>query len=448
MNSYLKNTFSDNLLKKLLKNAGILLSGNIYASILALFSLAITARALGPELFGVLILIQTSILVIDGIINMQSFQALIRYGTTFIEKNDNSSYRSLIKFGFVIDFLTAVLGMVVAILFVLLFSGLINIEPDFIPLVFIFSITILFHINGTPTAILRMNDQFNVFALKNTIQSSLKLLGVSIAYLLNGGIFSFVIVWVSVDIIGNLFLLYMGVKSLRNNGHTNIFKSKLNKLAGIRKEIVSFIFTTNVNSTVRMLSRQLDVLIIGSVMGAASAGLYNMAKQFSSILSKVSDPLYHAIYPQLTRLVTSGDHKKLKELTIKSGLIVGMVSLFIWAIFIIGGDYFILLTVGSEYSELKSVLIVYMFAIVISVFTFSFQPTMLAFGKPNLSLVIQLVSTVCYFILLYPLIKILGVEGAGVAYVLYYLIWFVLMGYFIYINIMKLEKGGEYELSS
>ncbi|MGW5887049.1 lipopolysaccharide biosynthesis protein [Priestia megaterium] len=445
MRHYIDRMVSDNMLKRLLKNAGILLSGNILATMLALLSLGITARSLGPHLFGVLVLIETFILVVDGIVNLQSFQSLIKYGSDFLERKQRESYKSLIKFGFILDSITAFIGTCIAIIVVYFFSDLLNIQESVKPLVCFYSLVILLHITGTPTAILRSFNKFNVLAWKNVIQSFIKLIGVTVVYIMDGSLTSFIVVWIISDVVSSLYLIIKGVRCLENNGYKQFYKAKLSVISGKRKGIVTFILSTNVNSTIRMLSRQFDVLIIGAVLGAASSGLYKVAKQFSSILSKVSDPLYQAIYPQLTKLVITNDYKRIKQLSVKSGLIVGLVSLSIWICFLMFGPTFISLAVGKEFLAMDNLLLIYMLAIVLSVITFPFQPLMLAFGKPNLSLIIQVICTLVYFSSLYPLLKIIGIEGAGLAYLIYYSLWCIFMGCFLYKDI---SKGIEQQLEN
>lgn len=70
----------DDLFRRLLHNAGWLLSGTIVATALSLGSVVIKARALGPELFGVLAVITAYVAVVERLTTFEPWVALIKYG--------------------------------------------------------------------------------------------------------------------------------------------------------------------------------------------------------------------------------------------------------------------------------------------------------------------------------------------------------------------------------
>ena len=75
-------------LNKVLKNAGILLSGNMGANIFGLLSLAIFTHSQGVVVFGYYVLFLTFIEIIDKLFNFQTWQAFIKFATDFQVKNE------------------------------------------------------------------------------------------------------------------------------------------------------------------------------------------------------------------------------------------------------------------------------------------------------------------------------------------------------------------------
>ncbi|MGH6915911.1 MAG: lipopolysaccharide biosynthesis protein, partial [Geminicoccales bacterium] len=76
----------DSIIRRLLKNLTYLFSGNLAASVLSLAALALTARALGPAQFGILVLIEAYIRLIDRLVRIEPWQALIKYGAEALEQ--------------------------------------------------------------------------------------------------------------------------------------------------------------------------------------------------------------------------------------------------------------------------------------------------------------------------------------------------------------------------
>ena len=97
-----KALLRDDLLRRLLRNTSYLLTGTAGASFLALVALALTARSLGPELLGVLAMIQAYAGMVDRA-RIETWPALIKYGAEALEEERYDDFKSLIKFGFLVD---------------------------------------------------------------------------------------------------------------------------------------------------------------------------------------------------------------------------------------------------------------------------------------------------------------------------------------------------------
>ena len=72
MLSFFKNTFASGTFKRLFKNTGVLISGDTVSAVLGVLTFAITARALGTEKLGMLVLIDAYVRIVDKLVNFQS----------------------------------------------------------------------------------------------------------------------------------------------------------------------------------------------------------------------------------------------------------------------------------------------------------------------------------------------------------------------------------------
>lgn len=84
----LRRWVSDGVMARVLRNAGLLLTGRVATGVLNLAILSIAARALGAQDFGLIVLVQTYVQTITAVATFQSWQAVIRYGALDLEKND------------------------------------------------------------------------------------------------------------------------------------------------------------------------------------------------------------------------------------------------------------------------------------------------------------------------------------------------------------------------
>jgi O-antigen/teichoic acid export membrane protein len=419
--------FKDDVFRRLFFNAGKLLSAHTFSAVLGIVLTALTARALGPENYGFLALVLVYEQTIGKLVSFNAWQAVIKFGSERLQANDRERLRQLIKFGFCLDVGSAIVGTLLAMALASPVIALLGWDQALRPSLVLFSWLILFTLNGTPIGILRLFNRFDLLSYASIFRVIVRLLGVGWCLLTNQGLHGFVWVYLITGIVGQLYQILASLWELRKQGVGNFVAQSLRGVRRIFPGIWDYVWTTNLNSTIRMLSRESDELIIAGLTTPTALGLFHVAKQFSRVLPMLTDPLYQSIYPELTRLWSVGDRKYFLSLIKRTTLIVASVALVGWLGFLVFGNWLITLTVGIDYLDAYVVTVVYMFALVIALCGFSLQPSMLAIGEPRKSFVVQLISTVLYLILLFPIVRLLGITGAAVTYVVYYLAWTGLM---------------------
>ncbi len=433
----INSIFNDTIFKRLLTNAKTLLTGNAISSIFSLISFALCARALGPELFGVFVTIQTYVLIIDRLINFQSWQAIIKYGTDDIQHNRIAQFKKLIRYGFSLDITTAILGTIIAYLGVSLLSQRYVWSPDLVHYAHIYCFLILFNISGTPIGILRLFNRFKTYTYPQIISQGLKLIFILIAYSIKAPFQYYIIIWFIFDILNYLLLVTFSLLELKNQNLLNFFKKEDTKQENTRKGIWSFVISTNLISSIRLATRELDLLIIGGILGLKAVGMFKIAKLFASIIIKIFDPIYETIYPELTKLVSEKKFKKFSSLILKTSLMSGAGVLIYLLGFIIFGQFLIDTFFSSAYSTIYSTTIFYLFAIAIAIATTPLTPAVLAIGEHKSLFRTILIATVIYFICLPRFLVEYNLNGAAYAYILFYITWATLMIFRIYHKLKK-----------
>ena len=89
---------SGNPTKNLLKNASWLFSWGIATSIFAAVEPVLIARFLGVEQFGLFSLIIAYVGIVNGLIDLRSFHAVVRYVGQYWELGEKDKVLSFIKF--------------------------------------------------------------------------------------------------------------------------------------------------------------------------------------------------------------------------------------------------------------------------------------------------------------------------------------------------------------
>lgn len=412
--------------RRLLRNAGYLLGGRVARDGMGLVALALAARQLGPAVLGQLVLLQSYALIVNGLFNFQSWQAVVRHGAAHDLDTDHgrAATAGLLRFGLVFDTSTACAGAVVG----LLAAGPVGVallgwDAQTVYLARLYCVVVLLDLTGTWTAALRLFDRFDLLAIQGLVAAAVKLGGVLWALGHGWELKGFVGVWIAADLAGMLTSALLALTVAARIGVLGAPKAPLRQVAARYPGIVSFLLTTNWHATVRMVSKEADVLVVGGLLGPAGAGLFKIVKQVASLLSRATDPLYQAVYPELARLWSAGEHVQFRRLLNRSTVLAALVASGALVIFALWGKSAMALVLQPEYAEAHRAALIYLAASGLAMGSFAFHPAALAMDRPAESFAVLLTCTVLHFSALLPLIGLWGLEGASAAYVLFYLAW-------------------------
>jgi O-antigen/teichoic acid export membrane protein len=199
-------------------------------------------------------------------------------------------------------------------------------------------------------------------------------------------------------------------------------------------KIFSFIVYNNFDVAVRMVSRQLDTVILGKLYGAEIVGIYKIAKEVANLIAKLTDPVYQAIYPEFAKMLAIGKKLEAKEMAIKISVYAGGAGLIFYVFFVLLGEWAIGLAFGREFLGAYMVTMVYFIAIFVSIVTLPLYPMQHAFGFAKKAFLNQIHTTLLYIPVLYFMTFYFEMIGASIAYVFYYI-------YLTRLTLYSVKKG-------
>ncbi len=416
----LKNLLQNGPLKKLFKNTGLLASGDFVSALLGVLTFSVSARALGTEKLGILILIDAYVRIVDKLINFQSWQFMIKYGSDALERGDSEGFKGLVKLGTLVDIFTALLGCAVSIGLAAWVGKWQNWPPEIIRFAVIYSLIVAFDVAGVPTGILRIFDKFKLFSVQKSICASIKFIGALWAWIAGYGLQGFVWVWMATEIFDYLSLTVMGWIEMHRRGYPAFWKAPLHGLRKRYPGIWGFLISTNLTGSVKVGFREFDILIVGKFLSLTDVSLYKLAKKLCASLDRLTNPLFQSLYPELAKLWAQRDFKNFRGTVRHMTYIMSGLSLAMWVFFIFFGHQVILLMAGREFIDSYSVTVWYLLANGIAIGTLPLSPMILAMGRANLNFWIQFIPTLIYFPVLFWMIVTWNLNGAGYAYIIYH----------------------------
>jgi O-antigen/teichoic acid export membrane protein len=422
----LKALLRDDLLRRMLWNTSYLVTGTAGASFLALVALALTARALGPELLGVLAMIQAYAGMVDRA-RIECWPALIKYGAEALEEERYDDFKSLMKFGILVDIASALFGTIVAMGCVLAAGWWFAWAPETIQMAGLFSLSILFRTSSMPTAVLRLFDRFGLNAVQDVATTAVRVLLVAIAYMAGAGLWAFLLITMTAQILNSVVLTIIGWTVLRRQGYRGIMTSSCK---GIRQRcpgIWSFIWSINAGNIARRSTRELDILFVGGVLGPAAASLYHIAKKLGEILVLVGTPIQQAVYPELARLWARAEAVRFRRTVTQIDLGAGGLGVAFLMVVAFNPELLITLTMGAQFTAAAGPLVLQTLGVVVFLFGTALRPALFSMGMQVRFLQIVTLSTICFYVTLLIAVPSFGIYGAPLAHIAYNLVWLVAM---------------------
>lgn len=405
------------------RNAFHLVSGNAAAVGLGMVTLALSAQMLGPALLGILATVEGYGRMVDQIVRLETWQALIRYGADALEKGDGQRFRALVKLGVIMDFLGASLSAIVVLVAVPIAAYWLNWDPDTSMMARVYCIAILFGVSSTPIGVLRLFNRFAAIAWLDPAIAVIRLVGVALIWTLGGSIWSLLILGIVLQCAQRLLLGWLAWRELKAQGYSDFVVAPISRPGDRFPGIWGFILAANGTLLIRKSTQEIDLLAVSAIVGPAGAGIYHLVRKFTMAATKAGAMMQQVIYPDLARLWARHDLtgfvatiRQVEALTIAFGFaLVGVVAL--------AGDTIIRVIGGSGFEDAIDPLIIQAVAALLFLSGGALRTGIASMGLQAKMMPAVILSAIVFYIVLFTAVPRLGVAGAGLAHIVFNLIW-------------------------
>jgi O-antigen/teichoic acid export membrane protein len=405
------------MLKRVLKNFGVVLRGRGIAAVLSVGATGLMANALSATEFGLVILLHTYTLVVRGALNFRTFEAVVRFGIPLNDSGDQKGLLSLLRSTLVIDFSSALLATVIAMAAAPVAGHFLHWDSDMVAWAAVYSLVILSTANGTPNGILRVYDRFDALSVQFTVGPALRFVMVATAWALDASKPMFIIAWGSAFAAGHIYMFVRGFIELRAHTNSGVWAGfRLREVKDRDGDFWKFIGVVYWQTNIDLLPKHVAILLAGSLLGPAQAGLFRLAREFSTVLTQPAVMLRDVLFPDLTRSFHAKDGH-IRSVPFKTALVAGAVGMvFVLVSIFFGKD--LLGIVGEEYTAASTLLTLLLIAASFDLASASLRAAAYAIGKAGSILRIHMVSIITYILMFFVLTPVIGLNGPGLAAIL------------------------------
>jgi O-antigen/teichoic acid export membrane protein len=423
--------FQGGPMRAIARNLGWMLASRGVLAILSLVYLAIVTRTLGVAGFGRFALITGASQALATVVGFQTWQIIVRYGTEHLahpdKAGDETRLARLFKACGLLDLGSAVVGVILAAIIIHTWGEALGVRPVHARATMIFTIAQLLSIRSTPLGILRLRDRFSFAAAADSVTPATRLVGAVLAALFLPSVTGFLIAWGLAEVL-TAAAYWMAL------ARTGDLKLLFGRGVGVRDVVVDhpgivrFSLATNASSSLGLSSKQIPLLLVGGTVGTASAGAFRLALQLAQALTKVSQLLARAAFPEIVRAVAAGGLARVRQMILRSFLMATVVAAFAFLIVVLFGHPVLTLMGGKEFGRAYPILLWLAAAGCIDLVTVGFEPLLLAANRIGATFIARVVGIVALFGVSFWLSPSLEVIGVSIAVLVNAIVVALLLG--------------------
>ena len=399
---------------RFLQDVGILSTSKAGEAVLSLAQAILLARLLGPEQFGVALLVMSYPSLLFAFFDARSNAATLRFVTDFSRKGQTERALAVCKLGYTIDLVVVLATFLVTLLTVSWAQTHIVKQAGTASLMIIYAVSFLSRaFGGTSSAVLTILRQFKTLAIVD-LSATFVRVSLTLAFVLSGWGVSGVI-WgnfLGMTLSGLVLGILASVLMLKRwNGYW--IRAPWTHLQREKRDIFRFLLFTDLSALAALLVKQADTVLLGYFRLPAEVGYYRLAKSLAGVISLPIGPLHSVSYQRMTRL--SNHPLKLweyaKRLATNLGIPLGIVSLGV--MFLLSG--LALELAGQSYQPVTSILHLWIVAYSVWLTFFWLRPFYFANGWTAHWFYLNAIGAVFFLIASFPLVTSSGFVGLTVA---------------------------------
>ena len=389
------------------------MSGKALGGVLSLAYLAIAARSLGPTEMGFLVLAHAYATVVAGLARFQSWQAVIRFGAPMIQRGDRPAFRSLLRYTVRLDLLSALFSCAAALLFVGPVAREMQWPPEAMPWVYAYCITVPFLIAATPTGVLRLFDRFRMLGWQLSILPVVRFVGAIVLWAIDSGLSGFLMVWILSALLDGGSLWILGWRELQKRDLVPAWRR--DGATPPDRDWLPFMIKTNLSAAVDLARTNLPVLIVGAMLGSAASGFLQLAANASNLIAHPATMLYHATFPELSRISAAGNEKRMRKVALRSTLTGILAAAPIVLLFALLREPLARMLGGPEFLPAASLIALMALAQMVRIASVVLEAAVVSAGGAGYVLFGQSVSAFLNLAALFFALPLIGVNAAPIA---------------------------------
>lgn len=378
--SYLKKRSSHTRLRS---NISIVLLGSILSLVLSLSRTWLLIDSLIIEEYGEILLVINFYTFLGVVLDVKIVDILFKYIPRLENSGEDKMVVGLYYAAMAIPVMIIILFSFLFFVFGKTISGFLYGETE------IYSLLVVFHFagclalfNGFSTAVLRINDKFGATVWPVVLGNAFIVLMLVHSHFNLSYTQKEILVLIAIGSgAGTLFPLFLGVYTIRKRYAQYSILDSVLSLKKVGKDVLSTVFQTTLASYLKLGSETGGVFLLGVLSTPAQVAIYNVALQMLRPLTILQNSIGAAIFPEISRMVASGERLEVKRFTKAITSFLMLISAPLLLVLFFLASIFVKQVANTEYNDSMQILYVLSVGSVLAFVTLPFYQLAVLFEK-------------------------------------------------------------------
>lgn len=398
----------DALFRRVVKNSGHLLSGNVIAAGLGFVQGILAVRLLGVADWGLVATVITFASNINRLLTFRMSEVVVKRVGEALTRGAKAEASAAVKAAMLAESLTSLAAFLVLAALTPWAAQTFAKNPQTGPFFLVYGLILLTNLAAeSATGVLQSQRRFDWIARLNILQSLLTAGVILYAFLARRGLETVILAYVLGKSVNGLGLVFLAFWQLRQTLGADWWKTPLASLPE-KRGMLTFMLNTNLIGTVNLFTRDNIPLYLAALLSTTQVGYFKLAQGLINLILLPLDPLIWPTYTEISRTVAEKQWAATRQLLRRVSLTTGSVVGAIGGGLALTGWFLLPFLYGPQalpaYPALLILLIGYGFA---STFQWN-RPLLLALGKPGDPVWISLAVGVVELALIFSLVPHLG----------------------------------------
>ncbi len=388
--------FSQNpLLKRVIRNSGYLFSASTASAGLSMIQSVLAARLLGVEGFGVLGAITVFASVINRLTSFRMGELVISYVGRYTGEGKNRHAAAIFKVASLAEVGSSFLAYALLLVLAPLGARLLVDEPGMAGLFALYGLIVLANLMAeSATGLLQILNQYRAIAVLTVAQSALTLTLILATFLANGGLSAIVIAYLLGKAVWGISVSLAALRQAGIHWGAGWWRAPIGLLRSRGRELVRFALSTNLTSSLTLLTRDSQILWLSAFSNPLQVGYYKVTLAILNFLFVPIQPLINTTYREVAKEIGRRQWENVRYL-LRSGSLFSMAFSLPASIGLILFGPWVVSLWGREFlpTSYHSLLILLVGVTVINVFYWN-RTVLLPLGLPAVPTLVYFVAAV------------------------------------------------------